>query len=148
MKHLITTMMAIAMLTTVNAQNVVNWNFSSKKIDDKTYELHFKAAIQDPWHIYSQQSPKGGPLPTAFTIAKNPLATLSGKIKELGDMEIYHDEVFDVDVYSYKDSVDFVQLVKLKSTAKTSINGMVEFMACTKEQCLTPQKMPFTIKLD
>jgi len=86
-------------------------------------------------------------LPTTIVFAKNPLALLQGKPKEEGEMEIYHDEIFDVDVYSYTGPVAFVQTVKLKSNVKTTINGTVEFMACTREQCLTPQKIPFSIKL-
>lgn len=70
------------------------------------------------------------------------------KIKEDGEMEMYHDEIFDVDVYSYTNKVDFVQVMKLKTSVKTKISGTVEFMACTREQCLTPQKVPFTIKIE
>lgn len=131
---------------TVNAQ--VTWKFFSKKIADKTYELHLEATVDEPWHIYSQSSPKGGPLPTNIVFSKNPLMTPSGKIKEDGEMEMYHDEIFDVDVYSYTNKVDFVQVMKLKTSVKTKISGSVEFMACTREQCLTPQKVPFTINIE
>jgi len=131
-----------------NAQSVVDWKFSAKKIGDKTYEVHFKAIVDEPWHIYSQSTPKGGPLPTTITFTKNPIIQLSGKPREVGEMIMYHDEIFDVDVYSYTDTVDFVQTVKLKSPVKTNISGTVQFMACTKEQCLTPHKLSFTIKLE
>lgn len=131
---------------TVSAQ--VNWKFSAKKIDDKTYEIRLKATVDEPWHIYSQSSPKGGPLPTFITFSKNPLVLLQGKPKEEGDMDIEHSEVFGIDVYSYKDSVDFIQTVKLKGKVKTSLSGSVEFMACTDQQCLSPQKVPFTLKLE
>lgn len=48
----------------INAQGVVNWNFRSKKISDKIYEIHFTPIVQSPWHIYSQTSPEGGALAT------------------------------------------------------------------------------------
>ena len=131
-----------------SAQNVVNWKFSSKKIADKTYEVHLIATVDEPWHIYSQSTPKGGPLPTTISFAKNPLILPQGKIKEVGEMEIYRDQTFDVDVYAYGEKVDFVQTVKLKSNVKTNISGSVQFMACTKEQCLTPQKLNFNLKLE
>lgn len=126
----------------------VNWTFVAKKIADKTYEVHLKATIDEPWHIYSQSSPKGGPLPTTITFTKNPLVLLQGKVKEEGDMHMEHSNVFDVDVYSFSDSVDFIQIVKLKNKVKTTFSGTVEFMACTDQQCLTPQKIPFTLKLE
>ena len=130
----------------VSAQ--VNWAFSAKKISGNVYEVHLKANVDEPWHIYSQNSPKGGPLPTKIVFSKNPLVLLDGKTKEIGDLDIYHDNVFGVDVYSYTDSVDFVQIVKLKNKVKTTFSGTIEFMACTKEQCLAPQKIPFTLKLE
>jgi len=138
----------IIQVLTISGHSQLNWKFSAKKIADKTYEVHLKATVDEPWHIYAQNSPKGGPLPTKISFSKNPLVVLSGKVKENGEMEMYHDEIFDVDVYSYTGSVAFVQTVKLKANAKTTIKGTVEFMACTREQCLTPQKIPFSIKLE
>jgi len=130
------------------AQGPVNWKFTAKKISDKTYEVHLKATVDEPWHIYSQQSPPGGPLPTKIIFSKNPLLMIPSKVKEQGDMEMYHDETFDVDVYAYGGEVDFMQTVKLKSNVKTVVKGSVEFMACTREQCLTPQTLKFSLKLE
>lgn len=110
-----------------DAQNVVEWKFSAKKIDAKTYEVHLSATVDEPWHIYSQNTPKGGPLPTAISFTKNPIVQLVGKPKELGETEMYHDKVFDVDVYAYGDKVDFVQTVKLKSAVKTNILNLLVF---------------------
>lgn len=154
MKKLIT--IIIALTATITGWSQVSWIFSAKKIaapsksppTGETYEIHLTATVDEPWHIYSQSSPKGGPLPTAISFAKNPLVQLQNKVKENGEMEMYHDEIFDVDVYSYTGIVDFVQTVKLKANAKTTINGTVEFMACTREQCLTPQKIKFSVKLE
>lgn len=134
------------------SQNVVTWNFSSKKISDKTYEIHLTATIDESWHIYSQKTPKGGPLPVIITFSKNPLLQLINKPKEVGEIEMYHDETFDVDVYAFEGKVDFVQLVGLKVRrtslkVKTNLSGTVEFMACTKQQCLTPQKVKFDVVL-
>lgn len=127
--------------------NPVKWNFSSKKIDDKTYELHFTANIQPTWNIYSQSTPEGGPLPTAITITKNPLVTVTGKAKEVGSMKKKHEETFEVDVYYYENRVDFVQTVQLKSKAVVTVTGNVAYMACDAEQCLPEAKVPFSLKL-
>lgn len=133
---------------TLSAQSPVNWNFSAKKIADNTYEVHLVATVAEPWKIYSQQTPDGGPLPTVFTFTKNPLITLDGKVKEVGDMKKAHEEVFGVDVLYYKGKVDFVQVVKLKTSAKTRLTGSLEYMACNEEQCLPPATVPFTVALE
>jgi hypothetical protein len=137
----------ILVFLSFHCQAQVTWAFSAKKVADKTFEIHLVASVDEPWHIYAQDSPKGGPLPTKIIFSKNPLLLLSGKVREDGDMEMYHDQIFNVDVYSYTNKVDFVQVVKLKANAKTTIYGTVGFMACTKEQCLTPQTINFTIPL-
>ena len=41
--------------------NVVQWKFESKKVDDKKYEVKLIAVVQDSWHIYSINTPDGGP---------------------------------------------------------------------------------------
>lgn len=137
----------VIMGLSTQAQDPVKWTFSSKKIDDKTYEVHLTATVQSPWTIYSQTTPEGGPLPTSFTFSKNPLLILSGKVKEVGTLHKKHEEVFGVDVFYYKDKVDFVQVVKLKTKAKTNLSGKLEYMACDEEQCLPPKEVSFSISL-
>jgi hypothetical protein len=149
MKKLMTLLLVMGITVIGMAQNSdpVSWSFSAKKIADKTYEVHLTATIASPWHMYSQNSPEGGPLPTKVEFAKNPLVTLDGKTKEVGKMETKFEDVFGVDVKQYAGKVDFVQVVKLKSNVKTNISGNVEFMACDESQCLPPKTVPFTIAL-
>jgi thiol:disulfide interchange protein DsbD len=132
----------------VQAQEVVEWKFSVRKTGTLIYEVHLIATVEEGWHIYSQQTPKGGPLPTKVVFFKNPLVILKGKTKEKGEMEEYHDETFDVDVYAYSNQVDFVQVVQLKKKIKTRVNGSIEFMACTQERCLSPEKKAFSLSLE
>lgn len=131
-----------------NAQDVVRWKFYAAKISAKTFEIHLKATIDEAWHIYSQTTSTGGPLPTNISFAKNPLVLLSEKTKEIGDLKFHHDEIFDLDVYSFTDSVDFVQTINLKTNIKTNLSGTIEYMACTKQKCLTPQKIKFSVKVE
>lgn len=126
----------------------VEWKYAAKKIGDRLYELRVTALIDQPWKIYSQRTPEGGPLPTTIKFSSNPLIQIDGKMKELGDMKIYHEEVFGVDVYAYEEKVEFVQVIKLKNNAKTNIKGSIEYMACTSEQCLPPASFSFSVSLE
>ncbi len=132
----------------INAQDPVKWNFSAKKVADKTYEVYMTASIQSPWSIYSQSTPGGGPLPTSFSFSKNPLVSLVGNVKESGAIQKKFEEVFEVDVLYYKNKVNFVQTVKLKSNVNTKITGTLEYMACDDTQCLPPKEVPFSIALN
>ncbi len=130
------------------AQSPVKWTCSAKKTGDKTYEIHVVSTIDHPWHIYSQFTPEDGPsLPTKIFFNKNPLVTLSGKVKEIGNLVTKHEEILDVDLKYYNDNVDFVQVVNLKNNVKTDISGTIEFTVCTDERCLMPQTIPFTVTL-
>jgi len=93
----------------------VSWTATSKKINDKTYEIHLTANIQNGWHTYSQTTPDGGPIATSLSFTKNPLLTMEGSAKEVGKLEKHFEPLFGVDVKQFSNKVDFVQLVKLKA---------------------------------
>src|SRR5437773_2672641 len=129
--------------------NPVSWTFTAKKTADKTYEVHLTANIQSGWHIYSQTQPDDAiAIPTSVTINNNPLVKLDGKIKEVGKLEKYTDETVKATNHQYSNKVDFVQVVKLKSTAKTNVTGSVEFQTCDDKKCLPPKTVNFNIALN
>lgn len=125
----------------------VKWSFSSRKKADKSYEIILSATLQKPWHIYSQLTPDGGPLPTKITFSSNPLLVVSGDAKEAGKLQLNHDKAFGVDVKYFSDKVEFVQAVKLKGPVKTTVRGDIEYMICNDTKCLPPVKQSFDIKL-
>jgi Disulphide bond corrector protein DsbC len=128
-------------------KNPVKWNYSAKKLSTGKYELHMTATVEKGWHLYSQNTPEGGPVPTSFTFTKNPLVTMDGKVKEVGKLETHFEKLFDVDVKQYSDKVDFVQTVTVKGNVKTNMAGKVEYMLCNDKECLPPKKVDFSIPL-
>jgi hypothetical protein len=150
MKRLLSLAFVLLFVTVTHAQNAVpyNWSYSAKKVSENVYELHFHVDLNGPWHTYSQFTPDGGPVPTKFTFTKNPLYTLDGTVKENGSLIQKHEAVFGVDVKYFNSKVDFVQLVKLKTNAKTNFTGSVEFMVCNDQQCLPPATQKFSIALN
>jgi DsbC/DsbD-like thiol-disulfide interchange protein len=125
----------------------LKWSFTAKKIKADVYEVHLTATIDQGWTTYSQTTPDGGPLPTAIKFKPNTNVLLGGKVKEVGEMKKKHEAAFGVEVFYYKDKVDFVQVVKLKKPATTLLVGTVEFMVCDKEQCLPPEEVEFSVEL-
>ena len=132
----------------LNAQSPVSWNFNSKKISEKTYEVHLIASIQSGWHLYSQNQPDDAiAIPTNVTINSNPLLKLDGKVKEVGSMEKFQDKNLGISAHQYSNKVDFVQVIKVKSNAKTNVAGSVEFQTCDDKKCLPPKTVNFNISL-
>ncbi len=148
MKKLFLFITFITAACVAHAQSPVSWSFSSKKVSDKTFEVHLTANIQSGWHLYSQNQPDDAiAIPTNFAINNNPLLKLDGKIKEVGKMEKFKDKILGISAHQYSEKVDFVQVVKLKSNAKTNISGSVEFQTCDDKKCLPPKTVNFNIAL-
>jgi hypothetical protein len=149
MKRLVLALSLVLAVFAATAQSnkEVKWVFSAKKIADKTYEVHLTASINGDWHLYAQNVGVDGPVPTTFTFTKNPLLSFDGKVKELGKVIKKKEEVWGGVVNYYENTVDFVQVVKIKGSAKTSLAGKVEFMVCNDSRCLPPAEIPFSINV-
>ena len=130
-------------------QSPVQWQYSIKKLGDKTYELHLTATIEDGWHLYSQSQPEAAiAVPTLITFAANPIIVFNGKVKEFGRLERYTDKTIDITQNQYRDKVDFVQSIQLKAKAKTKIAGSITYQVCTDERCLPPATGNFTLAIE
>ena len=125
----------------------VEFEITSKKIEKNTFEVHLKAEVLKSWHIYSQNTEDGGPLPTDITFITNAHVTVLGKPKELGEVHEKFEEVFGVNTKYYEGSVDFVQMVKTQTNKPVTLEGNIAYMACKEGMCLTPQEVPFKISL-
>ena len=128
-------------------KNPVSWDYQVKKKTVDTYEVILTATVEDHWHIYSQKTGKGGPIPTNVSFKANPLISKSGTVKEVGKLEKVFDKNFDTEVLFFSNNVQFIQIVKVKNGAKTNISGTVEYMVCDDSQCLPPVKKSFDLKL-
>jgi thiol:disulfide interchange protein DsbD len=146
---LFTIVLAIAAFA--QPKDPVIWKYEAVKKSGNNYDVVITATIPKPWHLYSQNTAKGGPIPTKITINNNPLISVSaGKAKEIGRQEKVLDKNFSpkgVEVLFYSEQVQFVQSIVLKGAVKTNISGTVEFMVCDDSQCLPPTKKSFDIKL-
>jgi len=125
----------------------VNWSYTAKKIADKTYEVHMTAAIGGDFHLYAQDAGGDGPIPTSFTFTKSPLLALDGKVKENGKLVKKFESAWNHDVKYYEKTVDFVQVVQLKSNVKTNLAGKVEFMVCNDHECLPPADVDIKVNI-
>src|SRR5687768_5521429 len=88
-------------LTFAQIKDPVDWTFSATKINTTTYEIKLTAKIDAGWHVYSQTTPDGGPVPTTISFKKNTLATLVGPTIENGKLEKRFEELFGVEVKQF-----------------------------------------------
>jgi Thiol:disulfide interchange protein DsbD, N-terminal len=134
-------------LAIAQSSKQVSWVYSAKKVADKTYEIHMTATIGGDYHLYAQDAGGDGPIPTTFNFTKSPLFALDGAVKEKGQIVKKFESAWNHNVNYYEKTVDFVQVIKLKSNAKTTLAGKVEFMVCNDKECLPPADVDIKVNI-
>jgi hypothetical protein len=150
MKKLLITIAVVFVFAGLHAQvqDPVKWKYVAIKKSDKEYTINILATLDASWHIYSMNTPNGGPVATTFNFKKNPLVTIDGKTTEVGKLSTVHDEIFGVDVKYYSETVTFAQVVKLKSPVKTNLTGTIKYMVCNDKMCLPPKTVSFNVPIE
>jgi DsbC/DsbD-like thiol-disulfide interchange protein len=130
------------------AQAPVSWSYFAKHVGPQVYEIHLLAKMRQGYHIYAQRQPKSAAaIPTSITINKSPLLSLRGTTGEKGQIVHFRNDQIGVAQDQYSDSVEFVQLVKLKAPVRTTVSGVITYMACTDKQCMPAATVDFSIPL-
>jgi len=127
--------------------NPVSWSTSVEKVSDTEFDLIIKASIEPKWHLYSQNVPEDGPIPTAFTFEASDAYELVGEVSE-EEGHTVDDPVFNMKIKFFENSATFKQRIKVKSEAGFKVMGEVEFMVCDDASCLPPSyvDLPFEIE--
>lgn len=125
--------------------NPIRWTFSAVAGKDNEIELRFTAKLDKGWHLYSTDLPKDGiPIPTSFSFSGKGFETLGGIIAPKAIVE--RDSILDLNLAYFKDSVTFIQRVKLTESIP-AIAGQVEFNVCNENGCLPPDLVEFAIDI-
>jgi thiol:disulfide interchange protein DsbD len=139
--------LCISFAASAQIQDPVDWSYAVKKVSADTYTFTATAHIEGDWHIYSQTTGKGGPVPTKINFNKNPLVTIVGATKEVGKVEQVYDDLFKTTVRYIGETATYTQTLKVRGGIKTNISGFVAYMVCDDRQCLPPSKKTFDLKL-
>jgi thiol:disulfide interchange protein len=121
----------------------VKWSFSIEQVKDGEATLLFKAKIDKGWHIYSQFTPDGGPLPMTFTYTPNTCYELVGKVTEPKAHEEF-DSTFGVKVLIHSGEVTLKQKVKYTGDA-CRISGEITGQVCQDACILFDTSFVFSI---
>lgn len=124
----------------------LKWATSVEKVSDTEFILVAKATIEKGWHLYSQNVPENGPIPTTFIfdISKGGFS-LEGKTMEEKGVTV-EDPVFGMRITFFEKTAIFQQKIKITSDIN-SINGIVEFMTCDDTKCLAPTEIDLVFML-
>ncbi len=120
-------------------QDPVKWSSKIEKINDQEFLITLNGTIEPKWHMYSQHTPEGGPLPTEF-IFNNTEGNYDvlGKAEESQYTKQFND-VFGVDEYYFADNVTFKQKIKVTNPANKRIELDLFYQACI-DVCINQDK--------
>ncbi|WP_232771622.1 protein-disulfide reductase DsbD domain-containing protein [Tenacibaculum sp. Bg11-29] len=148
MKKLITILLLVASFVAYGQiHNPIKWTTSVKKISEKESELIATATLDSDWHLYSQEIPTGGPIPTSFSFSGDKRYLKKGNTKE-EEGHVVDDEIFQMRIKYFDNKAVFTQRVRLKTNEKFTINGTVEYMVCSGENCLPPKEIDLSFKIN
>ena len=108
MKKLTLILLFISALNYAQVLKPVTWETSVEKISDFKYNLIFTATIEKHWHLYSQNVPENGPLPTQFKFNSNSNFETLGTVSEENGMIVF-EEVFGMNLTYFEERTVFKQ---------------------------------------
>lgn len=123
----------------------IKWSQELKVTGENTAEIQIHATIEEGWHLYGLNLPKGGPQPTSVVFEKIENAQKTGDLLAPSKLLKAYDANFDLELNWYVNEAVFIQKIKFADASKVKIKGYVEFMACNDKSCLPPNKSPFNL---
>ncbi len=150
MKKIIFLLLVFFALAKVNAQilDPIKWTTKIEKKSEGNYVLIFNGSIETGWHLYSQFTADGGPLPLEI-IFKNQKGNfdLVGKANESKTKTAFND-VFEVNETFFEKSAQIFQQIKITNPKTTKVTVDLNYQVC-KEVCINQEKnFTFIIPVD
>ncbi|MDR0228756.1 MAG: thioredoxin family protein [Flavobacteriaceae bacterium] len=111
-----------------------------EKKSDTEYVITWDAVVKEGWHMYSQYTADGGPLPLEFIYNNDKdNYTLVGKASESETKTAYND-VFEVDETYFVGPVKLVQEIKLLKPDVENIQVELSYQVC-EEVCISQSNL-------
>jgi thiol:disulfide interchange protein len=141
MRKIIFGILAFLAFTNVNSQilDPVKWTTKIEKKSENNYILTFNGIIENEWHMYSQFTPEGGPLPLEV-IFKNQKGNfnLIGKAKE-GKTTTAYNDVFEVNETFFVKTALIQQEIVVTNPKIKTIEVDLNYQVC-KQSCINLEK--------
>ena len=146
-KRILILLLLFSAVAEAQIYNPVTWTTQTEKVSESDFDLVITAQIDSGWHLYSQNVPDGGPIPTTITFTEKPEAyQLIGDPQE-GEGHEEYDNVFEMDIKYFENTAVFKQRIRVLTEEKLVLEGVVEFMVCDDANCLPPTEVDISFEV-
>ena len=150
MRKIFFTLLAFLAFANGNSQilDPVKWTTKIEKKSETNYILTFNGVLEKDWHMYSQFTPDGGPLPMEV-IFENQKGNykLIGKAKE-GKTTTAYNDVFEVNETFFVKNAQIQQEIDVTNPKIKTIEVALNYQVC-KQSCINlEKKFTFVIPSD
>ncbi|MEO8236007.1 MAG: cytochrome c biogenesis protein CcdA [Flavobacterium sp.] len=138
MKKIIALLLFFTFLSTqAQILDPVKWSSRVEKISETEFNLILDGKIDSGWHMYSQFTADGGPLPTILKFEKGAYE-LVGKTQESKTKTAFN-EIFEVNETFFEKSVTLTQKIKVTNPGLKNVKVDLDYQVC-KESCINANK--------
>ncbi|MCC8117324.1 MAG: thioredoxin family protein [Bacteroidales bacterium] len=127
----------------------VVWNVITEKTSDTEGSIVWTATIDEGWHIYGMEMPKGLDIPltlTSFTVSASAGTELIGDIVPDRASSVHLDPIMNAEIPWWEGTISFRQAFKLVDGAKGArFTGTYSYMACNATACTKPETEDFDV---
>ena len=115
----------------------VKWSVAIQDLNENEFDIVATATIDPEYHIYSTKMPDLGPLPTVFDIKTSEFFEAVGEARDLTDVPMYYDDIFEVEYKQFAGTASFAQTFRKLKDGGFPITGEINYQACKNGQCVS-----------
>jgi thiol:disulfide interchange protein DsbD len=107
-----------------------------------TFVATLDLKLDEPWHMYSLTTPKGGPIVTTIVLADSPAVASFSVFTPPASRKF--DPNFNIDTETYDKEARFYLRIALKPGAPAGpldLTAQMRYQLCTDKECLPPKKV-------
>ena len=114
----------------------VHWTIEIKDRPNNEFDLVATATIDPDYCIYSTTMPELAPLPTVFDIKTSEFFEAVGTARDLTDVPLYYDELFETEYKQFTGTASFAQTFRKLKKGTFPVRGEINCQACKDGMCI------------
>lgn len=140
-----------AVLAAAQLRNPAHWTLTpsaGRVPPGAEFTAALELRLDEPWHMYSMTTPKGGPVITTIVLEEHPI--VDGWQIWYPPPERKFDPNFQIDAETYEKGARFQFVIRLKPDAPAGeheLTARMRYQLCTDKECLPPKRVTASAKI-